>query len=457
MFDQWPLNRFEQILSRGPLPPDQRSVLAGVSRSLRISHLRRDTWETAINGISAGLIGPLAYLFVWWVLHQAKDQGIRRLYFLARDGQLFLKVAKVLIEKWGLDLDARYLYCSRESLLLPSFQRVGFFEENWITWGYLSSVTLEEICRRLEVNVGDLSRPLEAAGLSRYLRHPRRPISPSDRRSLHDLLQRDDFAAIVREKSASRFEVTHGYLQQEGLADDIQFALVDTGWRGSSQYALSSLLDKGKIRPRGGLTGFYIGLNRDAHCYDNDIQNAFLFDWRKERRDDQLYNFLCFEMLSSADHGRTIAYHHGNGRIEPTLQGLPQHYPLTTVITHHETATGFARRASTVLKFHDFHASSAYVCRKLAREFICRPTPQEAEVYGEWPIGSEIRERDCQEMAPPLDWRFILACTAGRTKIQGFWPQASMIRGKQHLLPSLYNLFLVSNLLEWYRRCVLRY
>lgn len=457
MHDQLPLSHYERILSQGPLPYVQRSVLAGTSRSLRISHDRTKEREKAIKEVSAGLIGPLAFMFVWWVLSEAKKSGIQRLYFLARDGQLLFKVAGALVKEWGLDIEVRYIYCSRESLLLPSFQQVGPFEENWITWGYLSSITLEEICSRLELTIDDLSPLLSEVGLSHYTKDATCPISSEDKHRLHGLLQREDFSALVREKASSRSETTLGYFVQEGFADNIKFAVVDTGWRASSQYALSALLEKGKLRTSEGLTGFYLGINKDVHRFRSDTLRAFLFDWRSEPRDDRLYNFICFEMLFSADHGRTIGYRSDGNNYSPVIQDVVEPLIQSDVSLQHKIAVEYARRAATVLPFNDFKSESVKVCRKLAREFICSPSLEIAEVYGNWPMASEIRERDHQVMAPPMDFWAFFSRALGHKKVVGFWPQASLIRGHQRLLNFVYNMFLSSGLLEWYRRVILRY
>jgi predicted HAD superfamily hydrolase len=45
--------------------------------------------------------------------------GITRIYFLARDGELLVEIAKLIIEHYSLKIEARYLYVSRQSLHLP--------------------------------------------------------------------------------------------------------------------------------------------------------------------------------------------------------------------------------------------------------------------------------------------------------------------------------------------------
>lgn len=456
MLSQWKPNRFEQILYRGPLVSDQSSILAGVSRSLRISAFKEDARERVVKDISASLVGPLTFLFVWWVLDQAKKQGIRRLYFLARDGQLFFKVAEILVKEWKLDIELRYLYCSRESLLLPSFKKVGPFERYWITWDHLVPITPVEFCRRLGLTLLDLTEPLKAAGLSGYLDNPDHPISLHDKSRFETLLDRADVLSALQEKVSDRFRLTVGYLLQEGLGSDILSAVVDTGWRASSHYAISNILNSSNIDQSHGLLGFYIGINRNAFCRSTDVLNAFLFDWRTERQDHRLNCFLCFEMLFSADHGRTVGYRLDGTHFSPVVNNSVNESFSWAVAMHHRIAVQYAERASSVLLFGAFSNESAEVCRRLARAFICNPTLDEATVYGNWPIAGEIMERDIRIIAPEMDLQAALHCALGLKKIPGFWPQASLLRGKQRFAILTYNALLSLGLFDQYRQLIVR-
>lgn len=458
MFEDLSPTRYERLLRHGFFPSCDGSILSGISRKLRLSYHGCSKVEQVAISTAADVIAPMCFLFVWWVLHRAKRDGIKRLYFLARDGELLFKVACILIENWQLDIEARYLYCSRESLLLPSFQHAGSFEIDWITWGYTGNITWEEICARVGLTCDEASLFVERSGLSDLLANPQRKIEAVDRDRIVTLLQREDFSQLVRDRVQSRYEQTRNYLFQEGMMDNVPFALVDTGWRGSSQYALSALLAKGEERPVQGLIGYYLGLNRHACCYDGDQLNAFLFDWRTGKRDDQLYNFICFEMLCSAEHGRTIGYRKMGERIAPILGQDLSFMVAPLARHHHRVAVDYSRLATQKLSFLSLRADvAAQTVRQLARTFICQPDLEQAEVYGEWPMASEMREGDSQPTAPIMGLKRFFRCVIGLEKVRGFWPQASLLRGKLKRLVGVYNLFLSSGLLDKYRRFVLRY
>ena len=46
--------------------------------------------------------------FVLWVLKSAQKQGVKRLYFLARDGYFMYQCSKIYCEKFQLPIECRY-------------------------------------------------------------------------------------------------------------------------------------------------------------------------------------------------------------------------------------------------------------------------------------------------------------------------------------------------------------
>ena len=54
-------------------------------------------------------VGPMLLNYVWWILHQAHQKGLQRLYFLARDGYLLREIALQFCAQFGLKIECRYL------------------------------------------------------------------------------------------------------------------------------------------------------------------------------------------------------------------------------------------------------------------------------------------------------------------------------------------------------------
>src|SRR5699024_7318970 len=64
------------------------------------------------DGVVTAFLAPFLVCYVRWVLDQALQRGIKRLYFVARDGEVMYKIARQL-KRPGDDIEMRYLYGSR--------------------------------------------------------------------------------------------------------------------------------------------------------------------------------------------------------------------------------------------------------------------------------------------------------------------------------------------------------
>ncbi|MFA6544038.1 MAG: hypothetical protein WCS99_06410 [Limisphaerales bacterium] len=109
------LNRYEQ-LARGPREHELwRSLLAGAMRRARLANPETDPARRVIWDTGCDVVGPMLFGFVHWCMEQAVQRGLRRLYFVARDGQLLHRIAERLAPAWGFDIECCYLHGSRQA------------------------------------------------------------------------------------------------------------------------------------------------------------------------------------------------------------------------------------------------------------------------------------------------------------------------------------------------------
>src|SRR5205085_6069399 len=92
-----------------------RSKVAGAMRFARLNSSASNAHEEAVWKIGASVAGPLLFGFVNWILEESTRRGVRRLYFIARDGQILTRIAEAMIAKWKFPVEARYLYGSRQA------------------------------------------------------------------------------------------------------------------------------------------------------------------------------------------------------------------------------------------------------------------------------------------------------------------------------------------------------
>lgn len=127
--------------------------------------------EDVFNKTSREILAPALNGFVLWILRQAQRNGIRRLYFLARDGYLMYRCARIYVERFQLPIECRYLCCSRYSLRLPMYHRDMKAALDYICRGGIE-VTLDKILDRSGIGEVEKRITLERMGMTEQRKRP---------------------------------------------------------------------------------------------------------------------------------------------------------------------------------------------------------------------------------------------------------------------------------------------
>lgn len=237
-----------------------RSYAAALSRQVRLAlQWDPETDDQVLDRVVHSTIVPFLVTYVLWVLDHAERTGVKRLYFVARDGEILYRIARELVA--GRDtVEVRYLYASRRAWLPPS---IVPGTEDWhrfvVTAGQSNSH--HDIASRFGLDSDD-----EAALRTLFAISPEQwqvpmPYAEASR-FLKVLLANAQAMDIIFASAAQKREVALRYFEQEGLLDDVPWALVDAGWALNSQAALKRILDASG-RAKHGPRGYYIALTRD--------------------------------------------------------------------------------------------------------------------------------------------------------------------------------------------------
>ena len=399
-FVQTHLNRYEQIIADNEqLPIRFRSLLAGANRLCRLHcqetelH-RRIIWDTAAN-----VIAPVFFGFVHWVLEEAKSQGIQRLYFMARDGQILWKIAKIICCKWGYDIDCQYFYGSRQAFHFPSIQQIGETEQEWL-FDKPPFFSVRLVCDRVNIQPEQIADALTRHGF---------PIEIWDKNlteqeftllkaAFHDreIIDRIvDLAAVYREKAI-------GYFKQAGIGDGKSFAIVDSGWTGRSQRSFSKILAIGNLYPPGGVPGFYFGLERRITPFSTDRLIPYFLDPDAITERRSLSSSPILELFLAADHGSTVRYEKQGDRYIPILRSDKNERGIKWGVSVQQQAIlDFTERLTDHLqpeecKVKYFHQ----VTEDLLKTFIHSPNKEEAQVFGSQPFSDQQLENKFHDLAP---------------------------------------------------------
>lgn len=427
-------NRFELALSKSNIQPDLlRSALAGCARSARLRMVTKTKQEHSLSVVSSGVTAPLLFSYVAWVLKRSQALGIARLYFLARDGQILVEIAKLIIEHYSLNIDARYLYVSRQSVHLPAVDNLN--DEDLRSLDFRSGVTFKHLLSKVGLSVeDDLVFRIRAGG---YLGPcGAELLDEGEVKQLITALRSPDVLPLVASSAHGQRSILLAYLAQEDFLKPGKLAVVDIGWKGRLQRSLCSAVSTQSPDFADRLHGFYVGLcetpsnSGNFESYMDDPEIAPLRPYVRES---------LFELFCAATHGTTISHARlEDGSTRPVLASATNEAAEDWGLRiQQESIQAFtcdllsvARLAKIDLLAHvgDLSIAASLMVAKL----IGSPTRSEAEALGSFPHAADQSHTSLVEIAPPLpasplEW-FRRLRNRDHAPLISDWPEASIVR-----------------------------
>lgn len=323
--------------------------------------------------------GPVIFSYVWWIMHEAVKRGIKRLYFLARDGYTLLKIAQLFCERFKLDIECRYLYCSRKALRMPTFFFIGNETFDLLfQWG--NHVTLRTVLLRADLTAEERKNVYVECGLDGV--DENRRLSKKEFTELSIIL-RDckSLRSYIDNKSKSACDTAVGYFRQEGLFDQKLVAIVDSGWTGSMQRSLRQLLEFARpITTQ--LVGFYFGMYSKPQSTKDGEYLTWYFNSDQKISNKVFFNNNLFECLLAAPHGMTDGYMFQSGVFCPRLINEPLDEIKNYIKYQSEILCDFAAEKLIDTDFIEFPASKLLrITKKKLKKYMCYPRRMESEYY----------------------------------------------------------------------------
>lgn len=371
--------------SRLPRHPGA-SRQAGFSRRCRLAmHLIHGNPTHVLDDVIFSVIVPFLLAYVLWILDDARKRGIQRLYFVARDGEVLLKIAREL-KPDGIEL--RYLYGSRRAWLPPS---ISTDDVDW---------------KRLLAVAGNANAPVDItarAGLSEVEQASVRVILSLDENTWRTALAFEDACTfidtltanprsrkVLLDSVAAKREAALHYLRQEGLMDGVNWALVDAGWSLNGQAALKRMLSS--VSPSNHqIQGYYIGLARDClpearagRAYAFCPPPGSIFSRRRVVLEH------CF---LPASHASTCSYFLKGGHATPDFSADSRNNEeLEYALRLHTVASASARLLKQQPAIGDLMRRFRTQLTNSAAGFICAPGVQDAIAYSMLTAVADMRQ-----------------------------------------------------------------
>lgn len=389
----------------------------------RLPETRRAVWESGAN-----VVGPLWFGFAEWCLAEAQRRGIKRLYFVARDGQIFHKIASEIARQRGIVVECRYLYGSRQSWHLPGLAQLDEAAFKWI-FNRQRYLTTEQVLKRVGLEPNDFKTELAALGILETAWTT--DLSAEQTRRLRELLQTPAMRGAIQQRVATARDLALRYLQQEGVLDGTPYALVDIGWHGNMQRSFATLLRADEARRNLPVTGMYFGLQRRPSDTALDQFVGYWPEMPVDRVVLRTLNVTLLEMMAAADHGTVLGFREAGGGIKPILDGDRNEAALTWGLDVLQNAA--LKFATTWLDFSplspDDRAKFQSLSRQVLLNFIAAPSLAEATVWAQFPHSGEQIERHKESVAPVLSfWESLAFVRQPQRRPAGWWAEGSYAR-----------------------------
>lgn len=409
------------------------------------------------------VLAPALHGFVCWVLREAVAAGTNRLYFLARDGYLIYQAADKICKKLQLPISCKYLSCSRYSIRVPMYHRNYTEALEYICRGGID-LTMDRILNRGALEEQEKQNVLEMLNEefqrnSQTMFQMQENIPYAKLEQIRQALEKNVyFRNCLESHSREALPGFEGYLEQEGLLDDIPSALVDSGWIGSMQKVLNdaihfikekraaSLTDVRQTKPlnevktasgaekiisekaastaeqtndkeaasniellnnteitdnRGtDLEGYYWGLYELPEDVDPKKYHCYYFSPGERIREKVYFSNSLFETIFSAPHGMTMGYCKMEDGYAPVYAEISeQQYHFMKKVEGH-----MLRYTEKMLP--NIHSEADLLCEndrktifKLLRIFMGEPTEAEVEQFGNHRFSDDVLDDGNRQIA----------------------------------------------------------
>jgi predicted HAD superfamily hydrolase len=326
-------------------------------------------------------LGPILVGFCEWLAVQLRQEGIEKVFYLARDGLIVQKT----MDQLGIStLHGKYLYASRRALQVPFFALLDSFDDIVTSMFLPRMVSLRTVFGKTGLEKGVVADKMKEVGVDPDVERPSKSIA-SDQEALRAF---EVLRPLIKKNSYAELSILVDYLKQNDFAGRV--AIVDIGWFGNMQVALERICQNAHIDTE--IHGYYVGLSPEGGHQLKHLMKGYLFDVSHDRglfEKECCYN-LIFETLFSAVHGTTRGYHWVNGYIEPILAdyvGVEEKFGQEAEKAR-EGALRFAVDWSRIFRNSFVQIEPALALRELSRVGV-DPSETEAEYFGDWAMEAD--------------------------------------------------------------------
>lgn len=390
--------------------------MAGASRAARLSQTARTPAESALVRVAAGVMAPTFSAWMLQVLQRAQRDGVGCLYFLSRDGEVLLDVARRLDHSLQSGVELRYLHGSRTTWLPAAADE----DSN------LDSFNLDRDFKSVRTVLASIGlRPEDAAdALPARLRSPASWDAGLDgptRLLLADTISGPEIELLALERGRRSRDLLVSYLRQEGWDRRAPVGLVDVGWRGRIVRALADVCEAENLQSPHSV--HFFGVRHDAHGIVGDdlvpaLDGSFYDHAARTGYVRHMFDLeACIEMFCVAAEGSVVDYERSGDEVRPVL-GPPRSDLLDWGLAlMRETVAAFADDLLLDGDLVDHTADARAAVNEVLEMFWTAPAPDELQAWSSFPLTIDMFHSRTAPMAEPIRLHRVVA-SARRGRLQ---------------------------------------
>ena len=290
--------------------------------------------------LGMNLAGEIFYPYVFWLLNRAKELGIKRLYFIARDGFILKEIADIIIENLNFNIETKYIYGSRKSWREPaiSYENLPLLKQ--MLWYYIT--LSKNLSQNFKINSDELRRMFP----ENYFDKKR--FNYNEIMFLIDYFIKDKkLIDCLIDRNKSDRENTIGYLKQEINCSDDSFAFVELDGSGLTQNCLAELMRNFYGKP---IKTFY--MMGTPMMYEGIMSERLYFYQLIEP-----FVGTIFELFTKAPHGQTLGYEFKTNKYEPILEDVSKNLNIESDNEYLNGIKTYSKRLSEYLKQNPYITS----------------------------------------------------------------------------------------------------
>ena len=253
-----------------------------------------------IEQLGFEVFAPLVVGFCEWLHLEFEKNGIKKAFFLAREGLLFKTVYEILYPEDSVS--SKYLYVSRKSLVPPTYWIYSDYKDVVNSIAKSKELDVATLLKRWGVDSDECKEELGSLNL--------KFSDILDGRTLLDNKKIQKLYTLLKNKiicqSKRKYSVLEKYLKQEDFGDDC--AIVDIGWNGGMHNAFEKIASVWEKPTK--IYGYYIGIN--PKNLGTKLHNIKGYVYDEKHHANNRYYIYSFagplELSMTALHDTTIRY-----------------------------------------------------------------------------------------------------------------------------------------------------